>query len=115
MITFLTIALFTTASAATVADAETSRVAYSNCLVEYTTVNLDEKTSTSAFKKAAKTACADERNNMIAAIKKDEISYNSSESEATKFATEEADNVLFAYTDGYAGYASSSTRPVKEE
>jgi adenosylmethionine-8-amino-7-oxononanoate aminotransferase len=47
-------------------------------------------------------------------IKKDEISYNSPESEAAQFATEEADNVLFAFTDGYAGYASSNTRPVKE-
>ncbi len=115
MITFLTIALFSTASAATIADAETARVAYSNCLVEYTTANLDEKTSTSAFKKAAKTACSDERNGMIATVKKDEMGYGSSESEATSYATEEADNVLFAYTDGYAGYVNSNTKPVKEE
>jgi hypothetical protein len=115
MITFLTIAFLSTASAATFADAESARIAYSNCLVDFTSVNLDEKTSTSAFKKAATTACSVERNNLIAVIKKDEISYNSPESEAAQFATEEADNVLFAYTDGYAGYASSNTRPVKEQ
>lgn len=115
MIAFLSIALFSTVSAATIADAETARVAYSNCLVEFTSTHLDEKTGTSAFKKAAPTACPDERNAMIATIKKDELEFGSSESEATSFATEEANGVLFSFTDGYAGYASSSTRPVKEE
>ncbi len=115
MIAFLSIALFSTVSAATIADAETARVAYSNCLVDYTSTQLDEKTGTSAFKRAAPTACPDERTAMIAAIKKDELDFGSSESEATGFATEEADGVLFAFTDGYAGFASSNTRPVKEE
>ncbi len=115
MIAFLSIALFSTVSATTIADAETARVAYSNCLVEFTSTHLDEKTGTSAFKKAAPTACPDERNAMIATIKKDELEFGSSESEATSFATEEANGVLFSFTDGYAGYASSSTRPVKEE
>lgn len=115
MIAFLSLALFSTVSAATIADAETARVAYSNCLVEFTTAQLDEKIGTSAFKKAATTACASERNAMISAMKKDEMEFGSSDSEATSFATEEADGVLFSFTDGYAGYASSSTRPVKEE
>tara|TARA_R110000765_G_scaffold29208_2_gene69852 strand:- start:32 stop:376 length:345 start_codon:yes stop_codon:yes gene_type:complete len=114
MIAFLSIALFTTVSAATIADAESARVDYSNCLVDFTTAQLDMKTGTAAFKKAAKSACADERNAMISAMEKDEISYGSSASEATSFATEEADGVLFSFTDAYAGYASSSTRPVKE-
>ena len=52
---------------------------------------------------------------MISAIKKDEMTYGSSDDEATSFATEEADGVLFAFTDSYAGYLSSSTRPVKQE
>lgn len=115
MIAFLSIALFSTVSAATIADAQTARVAYSNCLVEFTTAQLDEKAETSTFKKAASSACADQRNAMIAAVKKDEMEFGSSASEATSFATEEADGVLFSFTDGYAGYASSNTRPVKEE
>ena len=60
------------------------------------------------------TACSDERNAMITAMKKDEMEFGSSESEATSYATEEADGVLFSFTDGYAGYASSNTRPVKD-
>ncbi len=115
MIAFLSIALFSTVSAATIADADTARVAYSNCLVEFTITQLNEKTGTSAFKKAAATACSEERTAMIAAMKKDEIAFGSSESEATSYATEEADGVLFSFTDGYAGYVSSNTRPVKDE
>ncbi len=115
MIAFLSMALFSTVSAATIADAETTRVAYSNCLVEFTIAQLDEKTGTSAFKKAASTACTSERTAMIATIKKDELEFGSSESEATSFATEEADGVLLSFTDSFAGFASSNTRPVKEE
>lgn len=115
MIAFLSIALFSTVSAASIADAETARVAYSNCLVDFTVAQLDEKTGTGAFKKAAKTACVAEREAMISAIKKDEITYGSSDEEAASFATEEADGVLFAFTDSYAGYASSSTRPVRQD
>jgi hypothetical protein len=115
MIAFLSIALFSTVSAATIADADSARVAYSNCLVEFTTVQLDEKIGAGAFKKAAATACTDERNAMIAAMKKDEMGFGSSESEATSYATEEADGVLFSFTDGYGGYLSSNTRPVKDE
>jgi len=114
MIAFLSIALFTTVSATTIADAETARVAYSNCLVDFTAAQLDAKTGTSAFKKAAKDACADERKAMISAMEKDEMAFGSSASEATSFATEEADGVLFSFTDSYAGYASSNTRPVKQ-
>ena len=40
MIAFLSIALFTTVSAATIADAESARVDYSNCLVDFTTAQL---------------------------------------------------------------------------
>lgn len=115
MIAFLSIALVSTLSTATIADAETARVAYSNCLVDFTTTQLDEKTGTSAYKKAAQTACSGERDAMISAIKKDEMTYGSSDDEATSFAKEEADGVLFAFTDSYAGYVSSHTRPVKEE
>ena len=50
---------------------------------------------------------------MIATMKKDEMAFGSSESEASSYATEEADGVLFSFTDSYAGYASSNTRPVK--
>jgi len=115
MIAFFSIALFSTISAANIADAQSARVAYSNCLVEFTTVQLDEKAAANAFKKSAPAACADERAAMIAAIRKDELEFGSSASEATSFATEEADGVLFSFTDGYAGYANSNTRPVKEE
>jgi len=115
MIAFLSFALFSTVSAATIADADTARVAYSNCLVDFTTAQLEEKTGTSAFKKAAAAICADERSAMIAAMKKDEMEFGSTESEAKSFATEEADGVLFSFTDGYANFASSNTRPVKEE
>ena len=114
MFTFLSIALFSAVSSAALADAETARVAYSNCLVEFTNAQLDQKVGTSAFKKAAETACLEQRAAMIAAMKKDEIAFGSSQSEATTFATEEANGVLFSFTDGYAGFANSNTRPVKE-
>lgn len=115
MITFLSLALISTVSAATIADAGTARVAYSNCLVEFTTTKLDAKVGTSAFRAAATSACTDERAAMIAAMKKDEKEFGSSESEATSFATEEADSVLFSFTDSYAGFVSSNSRPVKED
>ena len=115
MITFLSIVLFSAASSGAIADSDATRIAYSNCLVEFTTTHLDEKTGTSAFKKAAKDACPNERNAMIAAMKKDEMEFGSSEREAVSYATEEADGVLFSFTDGYAGYASSNTHPIKEE
>ncbi|MEO9633300.1 MAG: hypothetical protein ABJF89_14690 [Parasphingorhabdus sp.] len=115
MIGFLSIALFSAASLASIADAETSRVSYSNCLVDFTIAQLDQKTGTSAFRKAAQSTCTAERDAMIASIKKDEMEFGSSEAEASSYAAEEADGVLFAYTDSYAGYASSNTRPVQEE
>ncbi|WP_417611703.1 hypothetical protein [Parasphingorhabdus sp.] len=115
MIGLLSIAFFSTVSAATIEDADTARVAYSNCLVEFTTAQLDEKVGTGTFKKAAAAACPSERTAMIASIKKDEMEFGSSEDEASSYAKEEADGVLFSFTDGYAGYASSNTRPVKEE
>ena len=115
MIKFLSIALFSAVSTASTADIESARVGYSNCLVDYTVEQLEMKTGTSAFKKGAKNACSEERQAMISALKKDEMEFGSSESEATSYATEEADSVLFAYTDNYAGYASSNTRPVREE
>ena len=95
-------------------DAEAARKAYSNCLTDYTIEQLDMKTGTSTFKKSVKNACNDERDAMIAAMKKDEIEFGSTEKEATDYATEEAANVLFAFSDGYAAYASTNTRPVKE-
>ena len=108
---------FIAASAAATAmmDMETDRVAYNNCLVDFTTEHLDLKTGTRDFKTAAKDACANERNSYISSIKRDELEFGSTESEATTYATEEADNVLYSYTDGYANYASSNTRPVREE
>ena len=115
MITFLSIVLLSSASGAILVDSDTTRLAYSNCLVEFTTTHLDEKTGTSEFRKAAVDACPSERSAMIAAMKKDEMEFGSSESEAAKYAREEADGVLFSFTDGYAGFASSNTRPVKEE
>ncbi|MEH6791871.1 hypothetical protein [Parasphingorhabdus sp.] len=113
MIAFLTTALLSTASVAAIADAETARLAYSNCLTEFTIAQLDEKVGAGAFKKAATAACNDQRTAMIATMKKDEMAFGSSESEASSYATEEADGVLFSFTDSYAGYASSNTRPVK--
>ena len=114
MFALLSIALLSSATAVA-ADAETNRVSYSNCLTEFTITHLDSKTARGAFKKAVTEACADERNAMVTAIKKDEMEFGSSEKEATDFATEEADNVLLSFLDGYAGYLSSNTRPVKEE
>jgi hypothetical protein len=115
MITFLSIALFSTVSAASIADADTARVAYSNCLVEFTIAQLDEKVGAGAFKKAAPAACSGERDAMIAAMKKDEMGFGSSDSEATSYATEEANGVLFSFSESYAGYSSSNTRPVKAD
>ncbi len=103
------------AAAMGAADAETTRVSYSNCLTDFTTTHLDQKTARGSFRKAAAEACADERSAMIAAIKKDEMEFDSSQEEAMQFATEEADGVLSAFTDAYAGYLSSNTRPVRQE
>ncbi|QTD56259.1 hypothetical protein [Parasphingorhabdus cellanae] len=113
MFNLFTIALLSAASTGA-ADAETMRVTYSNCLTDFTITHLDQKTARGSFKKAAAEACPDERSAMIAAIKKDEMEFDSSQEEAMQFATEEADSVLTAFTDGYAGYLSSSTRPVKQ-
>ncbi|MEO9469217.1 hypothetical protein [Parasphingorhabdus sp.] len=113
MFAMFSIALLATATT-NLADAEVSRVAYSNCLTDYTVEQLDLKTSTSAFKKAIKSACETERNAMIAAMTKDELEFGSTQKEASNYALEEADGVAFAFSDGYASYASSNTRPVKE-
>ncbi|GAA0482325.1 hypothetical protein GCM10009096_25830 [Parasphingorhabdus litoris] len=114
MFSILSIALFSAATFSA-ADAETARVSYSNCLTDFTITHLDQKTARRAFNKAAVTACPDERSAMIAAIKKDEIEYESTEEEATQYATEEADGVISSFTGGYAAYLSSNTRPVKEQ
>lgn len=113
MITALSFAILVSASAATM-DAETDRVAYNNCLVEFTSTHLDQGTTLSAFRKAAKDACTSERDALVAAIKKDELEFGSTNQEATDYAVEEAGNVLFSYIDSYNGYLNSSTRPVKE-
>lgn len=102
------------AATAGMADAEASRVNYSNCLTDFTITHLDQTTARGAFTKAATATCMDERNAMIAAIKKDELEFGSTDQEATDYATEEADGVLTSFTDGYAGYLSSNTRPVKQ-
>ncbi len=111
----LTTAALLSAATAGMVDAETSRVNYSNCLTDFTVTHLTQKTARGPFKKAVKDACTDERSAMIAAMKKDELEFGSTEQEATDYATEEADGVLFSFTDGYAGYMSSGTMPVKEE
>ncbi len=102
-------------SSAAVYDAESARVSYSNCLVDFSIKHLDLKTGASAFKKAAKSACAAERRAMISMIQKDEKEFGSTDAEAIEYATEEADNVLFSFSDGYSGYISSNTRPVREQ
>lgn len=109
-----TFALLSAATAG-MADIGTSRISYSNCLTDFTITHLNQKTARGSFKKAAKDACADVRSAMIAAMKKDELEFGSTEKEATDYATEEADGVLFSFTDGYADYMSSGTMPVKEE
>jgi len=113
MITALSIAILVSASA-TVMDAETNRVTYNNCLVDFVTTHLDQKTGLSAFRKEAKEACPTERDALVAAIKKDELEFGSTNQEATDYAQEEAGNVLFAYIDSYSNYLNSNTRPVKE-
>ncbi|MEW4466969.1 hypothetical protein AB1K62_03955 [Parasphingorhabdus sp. JC815] len=113
MFLIYSVALLSAATAG-IADTETSRVDYSNCLIDFTTNHLDQKTARGTYIKAAQTTCMDKRNAMIAAIKKDELEFGSTEQEATDYATEEADGVLTSFTDAYAGYLSSNTRPVKQ-
>ena len=95
-------------------DSETDRISYNNCLVDFVSTHLDQKTGLSAFRKAAKEACTNERDVWIAAIKKDELEFGSTEQEAKEYAQEEAGNVLFGYIDSCMGYLNSNTRPVKE-
>jgi len=102
------------AATAGMTDAEASRVDYSNCLTDFTITHLDKKTARGTYVKAAAAACMDERNAMLAAIKKDELEFGSTEKEATDFATEEVDGVLLSFTNGYSGFLNSNTRPVKE-
>lgn len=111
MFSLFTIALL---GSAAVYDAEAARVGYSNCLVDFSIEHLDLKTGVSAFKKAIKSACTDERSAMISAVKKDEKEFGSTDAEAIEYATEEADNVLFSFSDSYSGYVSSNTKPVRE-
>lgn len=99
----------------TVADAEAMRVAYSNCLVDFTVEQLEAKINRREFSRTARNACATQRDAMAAAIKKDELEFGSTDQEATAYANEETENVVFAFIDGYADYLSSNTRPVREE
>ncbi|SIN97148.1 hypothetical protein SAMN02745824_2484 [Parasphingorhabdus marina DSM 22363] len=113
MSAIFTIALLSATSS--VADADSMRMAYNNCLVDFTIEQLDAKTKRSVFAKSAREACASQRDAMAAAIKKDELEFGSTEQEATDYANEETENVVFAFIDGYADYMSSNTRPVREE
>jgi hypothetical protein len=47
---------------------------------------------------------------MIAAIVKDEMSYGGKKDEAERYATEEADGVVAAYTGSYPDYLSGNIR-----
>lgn len=113
MITALSFAILVSATTANM-DADTARIAYNNCLVEFTTTHLDQKTGVGAYRKSAKDTCASERDAMIATIEKDELEFGSTAKEAKDFATEEAGNVLISYSDSYSSYLNSNTRPVKE-
>lgn len=113
MITSLSIAILMSASAATM-DAESDRVAYNNCLVDFVLSHLELKTGLSAFRSAAKEACIAERDSYIASIKKDELEFGSTNQEATDYAEEEAGNVLFSFIDSYNSFLNSNSRPVKE-
>ncbi len=113
MITALSFAFLMSASSAAM-DTETDRVAYNNCLVDFVSTHLDQKTGLNAFRPAAKKACLSDRDALIASIKKDELEFGSTNQEATDYAVEEAGNVLFSYIDAYSGYLNSNTRPVKE-
>lgn len=101
-------------ASANIVDAEASRIAYSNCLVDFTVEHLGKKTAAGAYKKAAKSACTAQRDAMAAAMAKDEIEFGSTEAEAKSYAEEEVSGVLFAFTDGYSEYLSSNTMPVRE-
>ena len=98
MITALSFAILVSASAATM-DAETDRVAYNNCLVDFVITHLDQKSNLSTFRTTSKEACTQERDALISSIKKDELEFGSTNQEATDYAEEEAGNVLFAYID----------------
>ena len=113
MSAIFTIALLSATSS--VADSEAMRVAYNNCLVDFTIEQLDAKINRREFSRTARNACVTQRDAMVAAIKKDELEFGSTEQEATDYANEETENVVFAYIDGYADYLSSNTRPVREE
>ena len=103
----------TSAVSMVAADAVSSRVAYSNCLTDYTIEQLEQKTATKTFNKTAVEACPDERATLIAAITKDEVSYGSSAAEASEYATEEANGVLSSFTGSYTDFLESNTRPSK--
>ncbi|MEM1131685.1 MAG: hypothetical protein AAGH53_01985 [Pseudomonadota bacterium] len=101
--------------AAQAADADALRKAYSNCMVDVTIENLDNKVKERAFRNVAKDACPAERAAYIEAIVKDEMEYDATQEEAQKYATEEADGIIEAMAGGYGDMVASNTRPSKED
>lgn len=91
-------------------DSEAMRKAYSSCMKDYANAQLDAKMAASEFRRAAKTACASERDAFVAATIKDEMGFGSSEAEARTYATEEADGVVASFAGNYDAFSASNTR-----
>ncbi|WOE74019.1 hypothetical protein [Alterisphingorhabdus coralli] len=96
-------------------DADSLRKAYSNCMVDVTIENLDNKVKERAFRKVAEGACPAERAAYMEAIVKDEMEYDASQEDAEAYATEEANGIIEAMAGGYRDMAATNTRPSKED
>ncbi len=87
-----------------------NRNAYNKCLKTYSNEQLEAATPAKDFGKGVRETCLDQRNAMMAAIVKDEMSYGGKKDEAERYATEEADGVVAAYTGSYPDYLSGNIR-----
>lgn len=88
-----------------------ANTAYSDCLLKQTLASLDDKQDVDSFFQAAQERCTLQKQAYRAAVVKSERSFGSNQSEAEKYADEEAQYVLSAMTTNYTGYLETHTRP----
>ncbi|WP_438725699.1 hypothetical protein ACR9YC_06970 [Parasphingorhabdus sp. DH2-15] len=95
-------------------DIEKSRIKLANCVAKVTIEHIGKKTPKPLFEDAARSSCAKEKAKYISSIKADEIKFGASEDEASEYASEEAENVVDSYINGYDDYLETNTIPALE-
>ncbi len=95
-------------------DVEKNRVKLANCVAKVTIDHIGKKTPKPLFEDAARSSCAKEKAKYTSSIKADEIKFGASEDEASEYASEEAENVVDSYINGYDDYLETNTIPTLE-